>query len=243
MANRPIFIPNYQKISNNDITIDNLVQIKNIDFTWYSGLSIADKQKSITSLHENAKKTDGINNILEISTRSTERIGVALSAFNLKIKTTKNNEISVESIYQSSKVFRGNIQYLDLLYKSPAEAKKDERLKSSGEIIAFRPFGKQEKEWNINPISAFYNWIYINALMQHPEYHQQLLKYQAFTDIEFNPKKSLNCQAYATALFCSLYKNDVLDDVMQTPQSFLTLYNVVTDKETSRQQQQCLDLF
>lgn len=229
MATRPIFMPNYQKISNNDITIDNLVQVKNIDFTWQSGLSIADKQKSIASLHENAKKIDGVNHVLEISTRSTEKIGVALSAFNLKIRTTKNNEIPVECIYQSSKLFQGNIQYLDLLHKSPAEAKKDERLKSSGEIIAFRPFGKQEKEWNVNPISAFYNWIYINALMQHSEYHKQLLNYQAFTDIEFNPKKSLNCQAYATALFCSLYKNKLLDEIMQIPQRFLTLYK--TDKE------------
>ena len=229
MATRPIFMPNYQKISDNDITIDNLVQIKNIGFTWQSGLSIAEKQKSIASLHENAQKTDGVNHVLEISTRSTEKIGVSLSAFNLKIRTTKNNEIPVECIYQSSKLFQGNIQYLDLLHKSPAEAKKDERLKSSGEIIAFRPFGKQEKEWNVNPISAFYNWIYINALMQHSEYHRQLLEYQAFTDIEFNPKKSLNCQAYATALFCSLYKNDLLDKIMQTPQSFLTIYK--TDKE------------
>lgn len=228
MATRPIFMPNYQKISNDDITIDNLVQIKNVDFTWQSGLSITDKQKSIASLHENAKKIDGVNHVLEISTRSTEKLGVALSAFNLKIRTTKNNEIPVECIYQSSKLFQGNIQYLDLLHKSPAEAKKDERLKSSGEIIAFRPFGKQEKEWNVNPISAFYNWIYINALMQHSEYHKQLLNYQAFTDIEFNPKKSLNCQAYATALFCSLYKNELLDEIMQTPQRFLTLYK--TDK-------------
>ena len=224
MATRPIFIPNYQKISNNNITMNNLVRIQNVDFTWYSGLAISDKQKSIASLHENGKQLDGIKNILEISTRSTEKLGVALSAFNLKVKTNNNNEISVECIYQSSKVFKDNIQYLDLLYKSPAEAKKDERLKSAGEIIAFRPFGKQEKEWNINPISAFYNWIYINALMKHPEYHQQLLEYQAFTDIEFNPKKSLNCQAYATALFCSLYKNDLLDEVMKTPQSFLELY-------------------
>ena len=228
MATRPIFIPNYQKISNNNITMDNLVRIQNVDFTWYSGLAISDKQKSIASLHENGKQLDEVNNILEISTRSTEKLGVALSAFNLKVKTNNNNEIAVECIYQSSKVFKDNIQYLDLLYKSPTEAKKDERLKSSGKIIAFRPFGKQEKEWDANPISAFYNWIYINALMQHSEYHQQLLNYQAFTDIEFNPKKSLNCQAYATSLFCSLYKNDLLDEVMKTPQSFLELYNVVT---------------
>lgn len=227
MATRPIFIPNYQKISNNDITIDNLVQIKNIDFTWYSGLSIPDKQKSIASLHENAKKTDGINNILEISTRSTERLGVALSAFNLKIKSAKGRQFSVESVYQSSKVFSGNhgeIQYLDLLYKSPAEAKTDPRLKTSGNLVAFRTFGKTEKEWCINPISAYYNWIYLNALIQHPEYHESLLEYHAFTDIEFNPKKSLNCQAYAAALFCSLYKNNLLEETMKTPSNFLSLY-------------------
>ena len=52
MATRPIFIPNYQKkTSNNDIAIDNLVQIKNINFTWKSGLSIVDKQKLIASLY------------------------------------------------------------------------------------------------------------------------------------------------------------------------------------------------
>lgn len=45
MANRPIFIPNYQKISNNDITIDNLVQIKNIDFTWYYDCLIIKRNK------------------------------------------------------------------------------------------------------------------------------------------------------------------------------------------------------
>ena len=68
MATRPIFIPNYQKISNNNITMDNLVRIQNVDFTWYSGLAISDKQKSIASLHENGKQLDGIKNILEIST-------------------------------------------------------------------------------------------------------------------------------------------------------------------------------
>lgn len=232
MATRPIFIPTDPNLSNNHINIDDLVQIKNVDFTWHTGLTINDKQQSIASLHENAKQIDNISKILEISTRSTERIGVALSAFNLKIKSAKGRQFSVESVYQSSKVFNGNqgeIQYLDLLYKSPAEAKTDSRLKTSGNIIAFRTFGKKEKEWNINPISAYYNWIYLHALMQHPEYHEPLLEYHAFTDIEFNPKKSLNCQAYATALFCSLYKHNLLEEIIKTPQDFLSLYQKPND--------------
>ena len=219
MATRPIFIPTNPDLSNSHITIDDLTKTQNIDFTWHTGLTISDKQQSITSLHENAKLIDNISKILEISTRSTERIGVALSAFNLKIKSAKGRQFSVESVYQSSKVFnssQGEIQYL--------EAKTDSRLKTSGNIIAFRTFGKKEKEWSINPISAYYNWIYLNALMQHPEYHEPLLEYHAFTDIEFNPKKSLNCQAYAAALFCSLYKNDLLEEIMKTPQNFLSLY-------------------
>lgn len=151
---------------------------------------------------------------------------MALSAFNLKIKSAKGRQFSVETVYQSSKVFnssQGEIQYLDLLYKSPAEAKTDSRLKTSGDIVSFRTFGKKEKEWNVNPISAYYNWIYLNALIQHPEYHEPLLEYHAFTDIEFNPKKSLNCQAYSAALFCSLYKNNLLKEIMKTPQDFLSL--------------------
>ena len=227
-----MFIPTNPNLSNNYIDIDNLVQTKNIDFTWCTGLTISDKQKSIASLHENAKLINNFSKILEISTRSTERIGVALSVFNLKIKSAKGRQFSVETVYQSSKVFnssQGEIQYLDLLYKSPAEAKTDSRLKTSVEIVAFRTFGKKEKEWNVNPISAYYNWIYLNALMQYPEYHEPLFKYDAFTDIEFNPKKSLNCQAYATALFCSLYKNNLLEEIMKTPQDFLSLYQKSND--------------
>ncbi|WP_413680488.1 DUF6977 family protein [Psychrobacter sp. I-STPA6b] len=46
----------------------------------------------------------------------------------------------------------------------------------------------------------------MTALNAHPEYHQPLLSYDAFTDIEFNPKKSINCQVHAVALFCALLK-------------------------------------
>ena len=53
------------------------------EFTYYNGFAISQKQKSIGSLHENIKKIDDKLNILEVSTKSTEPLGVKLSAFNL----------------------------------------------------------------------------------------------------------------------------------------------------------------
>ena len=131
---------------------------------------------------------------------------------------------SVECVFQSSKVFEGDKQYLDLLKVSSREAKQDPRLKESGRLIAFRPNGKKDKEWGLNPLTAYYDWVYINALKQHEEYHEELLSYDAFSDIEFNPEKSINCQAYSVALFCSLYKRGILRDVLSSQQDFLTIY-------------------
>ena len=48
MAFRPIFIPKFEG--------DFLVKTQNIDFEWFPGLSVSQKQKSIDSLHLEAKK-------------------------------------------------------------------------------------------------------------------------------------------------------------------------------------------
>ena len=160
--------------------------------------------------------------ILEISSKSKDELGIALSAFNLMITTKKlGKTFSVECAFQSSKVFEGNIQYLDLLEKTSREAKKDTRLKESGNVIGFNFYNQF---WETTPLTAFYDWLYINALNSKPEYHEQLLKYEAFTDIEFNPQKSINCQAKSVALFCALYKRNLLEDALISQESFLTLY-------------------
>ncbi|WP_373700857.1 hypothetical protein [Neisseria dentiae] len=230
MAIRPIFIPK--------IDGDFLVKTENIEFEWFAGFSASQKRKSINSLHSVAKKIEGIENLLEISSKSENELGVALSAFNLMISTEKGKSVSVECVFQSSKVFEGDIQYLDLLDMASKKAKKDPRLKSSGRVIAFRTYGKREKEWQTTPITAYYDWIYINALNQHKEFHEELLKYSAFTDIEFNPEKSLNCQAYSVALFCSLYKRKVLDKVLKSQKAFLSIYKeyAVDNSYTSKKQ-------
>lgn len=218
MAQRPIYIPQTEG--------EYLVQTDMVDFKWFAGMAVSQKQKSIRSLHEAAlEKRKNLNQILEISSKSETLLGVALSAFNLMVMNAAGKTIaSVECVFQSSKVFEGDKQYLDLLKVSSREAKQDPRLKESGRLIAFRPNGKKDKEWGLNPLTAYYDWVYINALKQHEEYHEELLSYDAFSDIEFNPEKSINCQAYSVALFYSLYKRGILRDVLSSQQDFLTIY-------------------
>ena len=230
MATRPIFISKTDG--------DFLVRTKNIDFKWFAGQSDSQKQKSIDSLHLEAKKLEGVGKILEISSKSKNELGFALSAFNLMIKSARGKQVSVECVFQSSKVFEGDIQYLDLLEVSSREAKKDSRLKSSGRVIAFRTYGKKDKEWGTEPITAYYDWLYVNALNQHTEFHEELLEYSAFSDIEFNPEKSLNCQAYSVALFCALYKRKLLKDALKSQKDFLSLYQdyKIDNSSTSKKQ-------
>lgn len=67
------------------------------------------------------------------------------------------------------------------------------------------------KEYPLFPRTAFYNWIYLNALMENSELAEQLLAFDGFTDIEFNPDKSLNCQAEAAALYVTLARKGLLE--------------------------------
>lgn len=216
MASRPVYVPQYDG--------DFLVLAKSVDFTWHPGMAVSQKQKSIDSLHMAAKvQINNINNILEISSKSKQEIGVQLSAFNLMIKTKiKERVFSVECAYQSSKVFESGQQYIDLLDATSIEAKKDPRLKNSGRIVSFKFYGQ---EWPITPLTAFYDWLYVNALKNKPELHADIEKYDAFTDIEFNPEKSINCQGYAIALFRSLQIRGILEESTSSQKNFLQLYS------------------
>ena len=96
MAKRPIYIPKDDSLG---------VSEKEIEFNWFPGFSVSQKQKSIESFHDNAK-TLGIVKIIDISSKSPEPLGVALSAFNLMIHTKSGKKsFSVECAFQGSKVF------------------------------------------------------------------------------------------------------------------------------------------
>ena len=49
---------------------------------------------------------------------------------------------------------------------------------------------------------------------------EHMLGYDAFTDIEFNPQKSINCQAEAAAVYVSLRKQGLLEEALKNKDSF-----------------------
>jgi hypothetical protein len=212
MANRPIFTT-----TNNP---KKLFEEKNIEFQFFNGFSLSQKSKSILSLHKNAKE-HGIKNILEVSTKSDSTLGWALSAFNLMVDFDGDKQISLECAFQGSKVFEGNVQYKDIYNKTSIEAKKDSRLKISGAIIGFEFEGDF---WDNEPKTAFYDWMYINALYKNNrDVVEELLEYEAFSDIEFNPKKSINCQARTCAVLVSLVKLELIDEALESKESFIDI--------------------
>ncbi|MFI0397844.1 MAG: DUF6977 family protein [Thiolinea sp.] len=224
MAKRPIYIPT--------IAGDMLVTTQYVEFQWFPGMAVSQKQKSIDSLHTSAMQLPNITKMLEISSKSREPIGVALSAFNLMINTQKfNRTFSVESAYQSSKVFERGGPFLDILEKTSIGAKKDPRIQESGRLVGFRFFGV---DWELEPLTAFYDWLYINALKKQLNYADQICDYSAFTDIEFNPERSINCQAYSVALFVSLQRRNLLDYATSSKSAFL---EVVTKAVVSNARQ------
>ena len=200
MAQRPIFTPSLDGPT--------LVTTHTIDFEWFPGMALVQSQKSITSLHEAACNRLLVDSVLEISSKSKQAVGVALSAFNLMIKTVKyNREFSVECAYQASKVFERGGPFTDLLEKKSIDAKRDPRLNEHGRLVQFRFFNT---DWDLEPRTAFYDWLYINALYKHPNLANQVLEFRAFSDIAFNPERSINCQAYAAALYVALNERGVL---------------------------------
>lgn len=212
MAMRPIFFPS----ENENI----FVEEKLVKFKWYPGYSIGQKQKSIVSLHQSIEKI-GINSILEISTKSLTVFGKSLSAFNLQIQVSNEYFISVESAYQGSKVFENGGPFCDLFGKNGFEIKKDSRLKESGKLIGFNYQGDL---WDLTPSTAFYDWLYINAIVNDPDIRSKLVSYNCFTDIEFNPQKSLSCQARSAALCVSLIRRGLLEKYIYSKNLFIKLY-------------------
>jgi hypothetical protein len=51
-----------------------------------------------------------------------------------------------------------------------------------------------------------------------------LAAYDCFTDIEFNPARSVNCQAYAVALYAALARTGRLKQALAAPAAFLALF-------------------
>lgn len=208
MASRPIFIPT----SNGP----NLVREIEVSFQWNPGFAPIQKRKNISALHT-AGRAIGYPRLLEISTKSDLALGRELSAFNLKYELIDGTQVPLECAYQGSKVFQKGGPYKDLLLANPREAKKDPRLRSSGNLVAFE---LESEFFPTEPKHAFYDWLYIRSVYRQRERLVELANFDGYTDIEFNPSKSINCQARSFATFLSLHLRGQLSMAMDSPSNF-----------------------
>ena len=195
MAERPVFIPTEAAPFSRAVPVR---------FVWNGGFARSQKQKNIVAIHEGFRRKFPEKNVLEISSKSLQELGVSLSAFNLtKYVPSLGRSVPVECVYQGGKVFSGGGPFTELYGGTPKAAKTDPRLAESGVLCEFFFEGEHMP---LSPKTAFYNWLYINALMEHPEYSEQLLQYDGFTDIEFIPDAGVSCQADAAAVFVALHR-------------------------------------
>ena len=178
-----------------------------VDFEWFPGFSRSQKQQSIASLHRAAALELGFDDrlLLEISTKSPDGFGVQLSAFNLRISTADFGHTSVERAFQCSKVFRhagyqGSLHEVEDLRMIKAAIREID-----DELVGFRFEGV---DWALDARPGFYDFLYLRALQEagnsDPSFLLKLEGFQGFTDIEFNPKRSYNCQAWSCAFFLAI---------------------------------------
>ncbi len=212
MATRPYFL----SVMNNGF-----YEEKSAEFEYFSGFAISQKRKSIASLHAAILEKNPEAKILEVSRKSEHILGTKLSAFNLTLSMSDGSSYPVENIFQSSKVFENGGPFRDILYKTPLEAKRDERLKSSGDLVCFNFSGF---EWDLLPRSYFYDYVYINAIARNMELRDELMEFDTFTDIEFNPKVSFNCQARSVAIYVSLRKQNKVREYLSNRDKFREVY-------------------
>lgn len=208
MAERPVFVPVLQGAGR--------VTEVQVSFPWHPGFSPSQKRKNVEALHA-AAATKGLNQILEVSTKSDRLIGKRLSAFHQRI-ILQFGTFPLESVYQGSKVFEDGGPFIDVFDMTPLNAKRDERLSSSGNLVAFELEGQR---FPLVPPTAFYDWLYLRCLFPEREWLRRLHKLDGFTDIEFNPSRSINCQARSCALFVSLDDRGILNEAMSSFDAFV----------------------
>lgn len=214
MANRPVFVPVLQAP---------FYQTMGVEFVYNPGFAPSQKRKNILAVHKGFEAIYA-KTPLEISSKSMQEGGVELSAFNLKLYVKSLDKfIPVECAYQGGKVFEKGGPYKELLEASPKAAKRDNRLKTSGALVSFEFEGQLFPK---KPQSLFYDYLWLKALLDHPELVEIVLQYEGFTDIEFNPNKGVACQAKTAAIFVALHKLGKLELV----RSLDTFFELMTGK-------------
>ena len=129
----------------------------------------------------------------------------------------------IECLYHSSKVFTDGTNFEFLKTYLPRDAKRYVRENSDKVLKCYKYKGR---EISLDTGTLFYDYIYICALLQHPEVSSSLIDYDLFTDIEFNEKKGLNCQARACAIYSYMLRTGTVDKYMESMESYMKIYDL-----------------
>ncbi|MBP3206732.1 MAG: hypothetical protein J6M21_00560 [Campylobacter sp.] len=198
------------------------IKSQNVEFEYFSGFARSQKEKSIKSFLNSAKISLKSDKVLEISKASPMDLGRNLSAFNLNLTLINDRgeaiSASVERFFQGSKVFEHGGPYHEIIYDRSIHPKKYHKLKSSGIFVGFELFGKA---YATEPKTYFYDWLYLNALLQNQLLGEQVVEFEYFSDIEFNPKKSFSSQSKSVALYSAMKKYGLFEENFKSPEAFL----------------------
>ena len=141
--------------------------------------------------------------------------------------------MTVETAFQGSKVFEEGGPYHDLYEADSISAKKDPRISNSGELIGFKFFNL---EFPLKPTTFFYDWLYLEALKQNQTLAEQIMLFDGFSDIAFNPKKSLNCQAKSAALYVALKRAGAVPEAINNRKKLEAALSGITPQRPVQQE-------
>lgn len=207
MAIRPAFVPWKEPPFYMEVPVE---------FNWVPGTTF-EQQALCGDALQAACVASGLGPTLEVSTRSRTVLGYSLSAFNLSLGVIG---IPLECAYQASKKFEHGGPYKDLLHVRPVEAKRDPRLKNSGALTGFVGWN-DDRPWPLDPHHLYYDWLYLSALRDRSRLWDELCNYMAFTDVCFNPQKSVNCQARSCAKFVGMFGAQYVTHLLATPERWI----------------------
>ena len=115
-----------------------------------------------------------------------------------------------------------------MLEVNPKVAKSDPRLKESGKLVKFNYKGTS---WPLESKTAFYDYIYYNAVRRRIKAQEleALSKVKYFSDIEFNPQKSMNTQARAIVIVKRIYETYGVLPYF-SPEAFMELHKKIVSQ-------------
>jgi len=207
------------------IVQENKIVEREFRFNFYGGFSLMQKQKTIDDFHKKLGE-EGFHNILEVSRKSRDEIGQELSAFSLLVDID-GQKIPVECVYQASKVFDEGRQFSECLRMSPLMAKKTVQENAELNNLHLESFILNGYRFSLYPASLFYDYLYILALNQNERLAALILKYDVFTDIEYNHHRQIASQARSCAVYKVLHQQKLLNNGFIDPQLFVAVYKKI----------------